>query len=102
MFDSQETNRLRDLVSNGAVLDKSTVLDMLTELEARGNKIKSLERSNYWVLPAKLAVLAFDAGEFNVRELPEGKIFAGFLVDSGNRWSAADETSIHILPSNWR
>ena len=45
MFDSQETNRLRDLVSNGAVLDKSTVLSMLTELEARGNKIANLEKS---------------------------------------------------------
>ena len=45
MFDSQETNRLRFLVSNGAVLDKSTVLDMLTELEARGNKVVNLEKS---------------------------------------------------------
>ena len=45
MFDSQETNRLRDLVNGGAVLDKSTVLDMLTELEARGNKVVNLEKS---------------------------------------------------------
>ena len=44
MFDSQETNRLRDLVAHGAVLDKSTVLDMLTELEARGNKVVNLEK----------------------------------------------------------
>ena len=44
MFDSQETNRLRDLVNGGAVLDKSTVLDMLTELEARGNKVVNLEK----------------------------------------------------------
>ena len=45
MFDSQETNRLRDLVQHGAVLDKSTVLSMLTELEARGNKVVNLEKS---------------------------------------------------------
>ena len=44
MFDSQELNRLRDLVTRGAVLDKSTVLSMLTELEARGNRIANLEK----------------------------------------------------------
>ena len=44
MFDREEINRLRVIVKSGTVLGKTTVLDMLTELEARGNKIKILER----------------------------------------------------------
>lgn len=47
-------------------------------------------------LPAKMRMLAWEGGEFEVGEIPEGHVLVGFEMATDRAWSMADKVTIHI------
>ena len=47
-------------------------------------------------LPAKMRMLAWEGGEFEVGEIPEGHVLVGFEMETDRAWSMADKVTIHI------
>ena len=48
------------------------------------------------VIPAKMRMLAWEGGEFEVGEIPEGHVLVGFEMATDRAWSMADKVTIHI------
>ncbi|GGJ59119.1 hypothetical protein [Glutamicibacter ardleyensis] len=47
-------------------------------------------------LPAKMRMLAWEGGEIEVGEIPEGHVLVGFEMATDRAWSMADKVTIHI------
>lgn len=47
-------------------------------------------------LPAKMRMLAWEGGEFEVGEIPEGHVLVGFEMETDRAWSMADKVTINI------
>ncbi|MGO2030622.1 MAG: hypothetical protein ACTH2A_06715 [Glutamicibacter ardleyensis] len=47
-------------------------------------------------LPAKMRMLAWEGGEFEIGEIPEGHVLVGFEMATDRAWSMADKVTIHI------
>lgn len=48
------------------------------------------------VIPAKMRMLAWEGGEIEVGEIPEGHVLVGFEMATDRAWSMADKVTIHI------
>lgn len=46
--------------------------------------------------PAKMRMLMWEGGEFEVGEIPEGHVLVGFEMATDRAWSMADKVTIHI------
>lgn len=47
-------------------------------------------------LPAKMRMLAWEGGEIEIGEIPEGHVLVGFEMATDRAWSMADKVTIHI------
>ena len=47
-------------------------------------------------LPAKMRMLAWEGGEIEIGEIPEGHVLVGFEMATDRAWSMADKVTIRI------
>lgn len=47
-------------------------------------------------IPAKMRLLMWEGGEFEVGEIPDGFVLVGFEMETDRAWSMADKVTINI------
>lgn len=67
------------------------ILHKLLDLATAQPVVNSVE-----VIPAKMRMLAWEGGEFEVGEIPEGHVLVGFEMATDRAWSMADKVTIRI------
>lgn len=67
------------------------ILHKLLDLAVAHPVVNSVES-----LPAKMRMLAWEGGEFEVGEIPEGHVLVGFEMETDRAWSMADKVTINI------
>lgn len=64
---------------------------MLHTLAAVQPEVTSVES-----IPAKMRMLMWEGGEFEVGEIPEGYVLVGFEMETDRSWSTDDKVTVNI------
>ncbi|PCC37436.1 hypothetical protein [Glutamicibacter sp. BW77] len=74
-------------------VDPVMVADHQQSLHSEENAAHKIVNS-VEVIPAKMRMHAWEGGEFEVGEIPEGHVLVGFEMVAGRAWSMADMVTI--------